>query len=92
MDTRLGEKIVLTPETIKIAKKEFKKRYARHKGKQIDNSSLYAGSPMYFYCRGCGVQTDCLPESYLSTPKKICNECKPLEELGILTRLREEIK
>ena len=52
---------------------------------QIDNSKLYAGSPMYFYCVGCGLVSDELPENYfLSRPKKICKECQALKELGWL--------
>lgn len=45
---------------------------------QIDNSRLYAGSPMYFYCRLCGHQSDVLPESYWGTPNKYCKLCKEL--------------
>jgi hypothetical protein len=52
--------------------------------KQIDNGSLYAGSPMYFYCKSCGYESDCLPESYLGIPKKLCSDCQDLKDLGWL--------
>lgn len=50
----------------------------------IDNSSLPAGSPMYFYCRACAGLADILPESYISPPKKLCDECQVLKDLGWL--------
>lgn len=45
---------------------------------KINNSQLYAGSPMYFYCKMCGHQSDVKPESYTDIPKKHCNLCKEL--------------
>lgn len=47
---------------------------------KVDNSSLRAGSPMFFYCRICGHQSDRLPESYTSSPKMYCTECKELKD------------
>jgi len=47
---------------------------------QIDNSSLYAGSPMFYYCRYCGLRSDTLPEGWLSGPKQICEECRKMED------------
>lgn len=29
---------------------------------KVDNSALHAGSPLYFYCRYCGLPTEMLPE------------------------------
>lgn len=58
----------------------------------IDNSRLYAGSPMYFYCKLCGHQSDVMPESYSGTPAKYCGPCKELkaENPGITdTTLKE---
>lgn len=52
--------------------------------KQIDNSSLYAGSPMYFYCYSCGWLSDTKPESYRSIPSHTCKECQALKDLGWL--------
>jgi hypothetical protein len=56
----------------------------KDKPKQIDNASLYAESPMYFYCISCGHTADVLPEGYLTTPKKLCAECRALKDLGWL--------
>ena len=50
----------------------------------IDNSQLYAGDDMYFYCVSCGHLSDVLPEEYLFPPKKICKECDALKALGWL--------
>ena len=52
--------------------------------KQINNSSLYAGDPMYFYCICCGHESDISPESYTCKPKKLCDECQALKDLGWL--------
>lgn len=50
---------------------------------QINNSELYAGSPMYYYCIYCGVQTDVKPETwFLHPPKEVCDDCNSLIRLG----------
>jgi hypothetical protein len=61
----------------------FKERCA-NPPKQINNSSLYAGSPMYFYCRYCGHLSDVLPETYINPPSHVCRECDNLKDLGWL--------
>lgn len=67
------------------ALKQLKKRKEENaKKEKIDNASLYAGSPMYFYCTSCDVLSDVKPETYLDTPKTICDECKALKDLGWL--------
>ena len=67
-----------------VAMEQFKKRKAANEGKKIDNSSLYAGSPMYFYCKFCEENTDVLPESYFRQPKTICNPCEILHAHGLI--------
>lgn len=52
--------------------------------KQIDNSSLPAGAPMYFYCISCGHESDVKPELYTDRPAKLCTECQALKTLGWL--------
>jgi hypothetical protein len=52
--------------------------------KKIDNSSLVAGSPMYYYCQSCGQLADCLPESHFNPPRKLCSECRALKDCGWL--------
>jgi len=49
---------------------------------QIDNGRLPAGSPMYFYCRICGHQSDVKGESYTDAPKKYCKECQELKNIN----------
>jgi len=55
--------------------------------KQINNADLYAGSPMYYYCRVCGWLSDTKPEGwFLNPPAKLCRECSALkEEYGLPT-------
>jgi CRISPR/Cas system-associated protein Cas10 (large subunit of type III CRISPR-Cas system) len=54
----------------------------KHPPKQIDNASLYAGSPMYFYCKVCGHEADVKPESYTDRPKQLCGACQKLKDNG----------
>ena len=61
----------------------------RHK---IDNSSLVAGSDMYFYCTLCGALADTKPETYLFTPPKLCSECQGLLDAGWLSIDIESLK
>ncbi len=58
-----------------------RKMRARLKG-QIDNSTLHAGSPMYYYCETCGLIADTLPEAWWRTrPQKFCWHCKEDKDL-----------
>jgi hypothetical protein len=68
----------------KIALGQFKKRKAANKGKQIDNSRLYAGSPMHYYCHFCGEPTETLPEGHMKAPKTTCDPCKLLRDHGLI--------
>lgn len=55
--------------------------------KRIRNEDLYAGSPMYFYCRHCGHQSDVLPETYdprYQQPRKVCDPCQVVIDHGWL--------
>lgn len=74
-----------------IAKKEFYRRYHEYHGKEIDNSSLPAGAPMYYYCSGCSILTAVLPELWVSGgPPKYCEACKILADNGLLDGLIKE--
>lgn len=55
-------------------------------GKQVDNAALPAGSNMYYYCHGCGVQTVVKPEGWWEDPPppRHCPECEELIEEGLL--------
>jgi len=50
----------------------------------IHNASLYAGSPMYYYCVSCGHKSDVLSESHFCKPKSLCKECQALKDCGWL--------
>jgi len=70
-----------TEKDKKLALAALKKRQQKNKGKKrVDNESLYAGSPMYFYCRACGGEI-VVPESYV-TRSDFCSECQPLKDAG----------
>lgn len=60
------------------------RREKNAKKKKIDNASLPAGSPMYFYCISCAGLADTKPEGYITPPKKLCGECRALKDLGWL--------
>ncbi|HSX39903.1 MAG TPA: hypothetical protein VLI92_04930 [Candidatus Saccharimonadales bacterium] len=55
-----------------------------NKPDQIDNSALYAGSPMYYYCISCGHLSDKLREDWTLPPNKLCPECQALKDLGCI--------
>jgi len=50
----------------------------------IDNRTLYAGSPMYFYCTSCGHLAEEAPESYTWVPASLCPECSELRKLHLI--------
>lgn len=68
----------------KLALEKYKERKLANKGKQIDNSSLYAGSPMHYYCRHCGAHTETLPECHIGRPKTVCDPCQILRDHGLI--------
>ena len=48
---------------------------------QINNASLSAGSPMYFYCESsCQHLAAVLPENFSTSPPKLCPECESLKK------------
>jgi len=74
-----------------VAEQEFHRRFKENpREKQIDNAKLIAGSPMYFYCKGCGIPTETLPENYIFSPARYCDGCRVLAEHGMLDRLMRE--
>jgi hypothetical protein len=68
-----------------LALEQFKKRRAANaQVKQIDNSSLPAGSLMYYYCKHCRASTATLPEGHLGGAPTVCEPCKALVAHGLL--------
>jgi hypothetical protein len=64
---------------------ELERRREFNAGKQVDNSRLYAGSPMYYYCETCGAHVATKPEGwYLDPPPKHCANCKDDIKDGII--------
>lgn len=73
-----------------IAKKEFFRRHQENQGKQVDNSSLPAGSSMYYYCHGCGILVSTKPEGWFSNPPpRYCDGCQILADHGLLDGLKQ---
>jgi hypothetical protein len=79
------------PEQLRVSTEQGKEaallalRYRRaHRPERIDNSTLLAGSPMYYYCISCGDVAEVLPEAHLSKPKTFCKECQALIDCGWL--------
>lgn len=67
------------------ALKKFEERKAlAAETPKIDNSKLYAGSPMYFYCNHCGGLADTVPEDYIFKPRHVCSQCEAMIEHGYL--------
>ena len=65
---------------------ELEARRQFNAGKQIDNSRLYAGSDMYYYCETCGVHVSTKPEGwYTDPPPKHCADCKDLIADGVIS-------
>lgn len=73
----------LTEQGKEEALKGLAKRRA-HRPKQVDNGALYAGSPMYYYCKSCGHTADILPEEHTNRPRQLCKECQALKDCGWL--------
>ena len=56
---------------------------------RIDNASLYAGSPMYYYCGECGAFITSLPECHSGPAPHTCNSCKKLEDGELMVEARK---
>ena len=50
------------------------RKLANSKKERVDNGKLYAGSPMYYYCRLCGNEM-VLPEAHVCAAPRYCNDC-----------------
>lgn len=62
----------------------FRRKKENSQRPQKDNSALYAGSPMYYYCRHCGAE-DVKPECFdprTDPIKNPCDDCKTLVSKG----------
>lgn len=85
--------------TMEAAKDLAGEQYVRRRRyaisiEKIDNAGLHAGSPMYFYCKHCGIPTEVLPEDYFFQPQRECSQCVGLQKEGWLDaakRLADDI-
>jgi hypothetical protein len=76
---------VATEQGKEFALKKLKERREKSKKeKRINNEDLHAGQPMFYYCHGCGLIADVLPETHMFPPKQLCIECQALKDLGWL--------
>lgn len=58
----------------------------RERNKDIvkkNNAALWAGSPMYYYCRSCDEEM-ALPESHTCAAPRLCRGCQGLVNQGLL--------
>ena len=68
-----------------LALEQYHKRVEENKGKQVDNSALPAGSPMYYYCRRCSAHVATRSEGWISNPPPhYCDPCQVLVEHGLI--------
>lgn len=68
-----------------------RRKKAAKKEKPIDNSSLPAGSPMYYSCRGCGTPNAiCLPENWNPPRPQYCGPCQEMVDKGWLQLMEED--
>ncbi len=57
------------------------RRKANLKIERVDNASLRAGEPMYYYCRMCGAEMK-LHEEHDPPAPSFCDDCHALREQG----------
>lgn len=78
---------------VKTAIKGFAFRYKRNsKEKQINNSDLPAGSPMYYYCKKCLAYITTLPECHFGRAPSLCTACEFLVKQGVIDAAIEYAK
>ena len=58
----------------------LRRRIASAESKPIQNANLVVGSPMFFYCKDCGILIERLPEDYLFSPYQRCSQCQGLND------------
>jgi hypothetical protein len=78
----------MTMENTRIEERKIENFIARYrenlKAEQIDNGSLRAGAPMYFYCKACLKHIATLPENYTCPTPQRCEDCEDLKKLSLL--------
>ena len=67
-------------------------RRRRSAPEKIDNEQLTAGSPVSYYCVGCEILTEVLPEDYLFAPLRYCSQCQGLKAEGWLDAAQDAFR
>lgn len=83
------------PETIDLAvccRMFARRKLANRNEERMNNSALPAGSPMYYYCKGCDDHIITLPEGHRSFVYTICTGCEVLKEHGLLKELMKLVE
>ena len=70
----------MSDEKEKAVKAFFERKEENSKKKRINNTSLYAGSAMFYYCRYCGAE-DIKDECFDPRTNPIKNPCDACKEL-----------
>jgi hypothetical protein len=70
----------------RIEERKIEEFILRHKNRPLpmDNASLVAGSPMYYYCKACGKFITALPEEHIRPAPKYCDDCQDLKNEALL--------
>ena len=78
---------------VEVALQQFVKRHRAEKGKpRVDNARLPAGSPMYYYCKHCGVFTEVLDELHSKGAKTCCDPCRVLVDHGLVDEALQRVR
>lgn len=80
---------VSSKDTLAAAKEEAISQFIRRakfaeSHERYDNTKLPADSPVYVYCKFCGILIERLPEDYLFPPTTECSQCIGLKKQGWL--------
>lgn len=62
----------------------WKRKAAWLKRPRVNNAELFAGSPMWYYCKGCGKLLAQLPETHIERPPQHCDGCAYLIEHALM--------
>lgn len=68
---------VIVAALAKLAERKEANKDIVHK----NNGTLYAGSPMYYYCRSCNHEM-ALSETHTCAAPMLCEDCKELKAKG----------
>jgi len=62
----------------------WQRKEAWQKRPRVDNAELHAGSPMWYYCKGCGKLLAQLPETHVEYPPQHCDGCQYLIDHALM--------